>query len=500
MGSSPPTIGLAIVAAVLAAGCSSSPWPTRTLVPRWPPDGSAASPTGGAPLVHASGPQGPGNTAATQPDAGAMQQVMAELQDLGALDPAGQARLMADLRQTDPVWWPMVVQQFRAALAYRRRAERGLGWASHPGQPPAGSETGHDWPVRTVAATVSAEEATAGATHGLAIPATGQPVAGRGGAREGPAVAATRATPGDGQRSQGLARLPGANDAALAPAKAPQGDYPATSYPAAVHQLASRPTDLPQDAGAAEETNEGSGNRATSADWQAELSDAIRTLETQLQGAPATADEAAQQARLRMLYLLAGRRDDALQAIPSIPPADQEFWSKQLYGLATWLDTQRTADGPHRAAEAKRILEEAISRLGESAPLVVRNLAFCTDIQSYGCTKRFRTYEFSPDQEVLLYAEVENFASEATPKGFHTSLRSSYQIFDSRGQRVADHQFTTTPDYCQNPRRDFFIGYHLRLPQRIYPGKHTLQLTIEDLESHKVGQSSIELTIKDAGK
>jgi hypothetical protein len=62
---------------------------------------------------------------------------------------------------------------------------------------------------------------------------------------------------------------------------------------------------------------------------------------------------------------------------------------------------------------------------------------------------------------------------------------------------VADHDFTVTEEYCQNPRRDYFIGYQLRLPKRIYPGKHTLQLTIEDLKSHKVGQSSIDLSIKD---
>ena len=69
---------------------------------------------------------------------------------------------------------------------------------------------------------------------------------------------------------------------------------------------------------------------------------------------------------------------------------------------------------------------------------MVRNLAFCTEVQSYGCVKPFKAYEFAPGQEVLLYAEVENFTSEATPKGYHTALRSSYQVLDGRGQRVAD--------------------------------------------------------------
>ena len=85
-------------------------------------------------------------------------------------------------------------------------------------------------------------------------------------------------------------------------------------------------------------------------------------------------------------------------------------------------------------------------------------------VQSYGCYTPFKKYEFLPDQEVLLYAEVENFGIESTPKGYHTSLRSSYQILDKSGQRIADHAISTTEEYCQNPRRDFFIGYQLRMP------------------------------------
>ena len=231
---------------------------------------------------------------------------------------------------------------------------------------------------------------------------------------------------------------------------------------------------------------------------QEELSAAIKAMEAATPSNPKTADELAQQARLRMLYVLAGRRDDALKPIPSAPPAMQEFWSKELYGLSTLLDSEKKSDATSRAAESKQIFCEALSRLGETAPLLVRNLSFCTAIQSYGCFTPFKKYEFTPDQEALLYAEMDNFASESTPKGYHTQLRSSYQILDSAGQRVADHTFTTTEEYCQNTRRDFFIGYHLRMPKRINPGKYTLQMTIEDLQSQKVGQSTIEFTIKEA--
>jgi len=240
----------------------------------------------------------------------------------------------------------------------------------------------------------------------------------------------------------------------------------------------------------------GQAGLAASGPWQAHLAAAIQSVEAENKAKPKGQSYPALEARLRMLYLLAARRDDAMLPIPAASSSDQDYWSKQIFGLCTWLDAERTPDAARRAGETKRILSEALARLGESAPLVVRNLAFCTAVLGYGSIQPFKKSEFAPDQEVLLYAEVENFLSEATAKGFHTSLRSSYQVFDSRGQRVADHEFPVVEEFCQNPRRDYFIGYHLRLPKRIYPGKHTLQLTVEDSQSHKVGQSTIAFTVK----
>ena len=37
-------------------------------------------------------------------------------------------------------------------------------------------------------------------------------------------------------------------------------------------------------------------------------------------------------------------------------------------------------DAGRRAAETKRILGEALAQLGETAPLAVRNLTFCTEV------------------------------------------------------------------------------------------------------------------------
>jgi hypothetical protein len=422
----PLIIGLLLIGMFLS-GCASSRWWEEMNNPRM-----AASPrpdkfTAAKANATAADAQNPQSMAPNiQPNAQAMQAIMEELRQLGTLDPAAQNKLMDDLKQTDPALWPLVMQQFRAAIAYKRRAAE--------------------------------REMAAGNNVQLT---------------------------GGNQPADQIDRLP----TTQTPPQASNKVQPA------VDQQPVKETSNPVVKASYEEPVSVQSDK-----WQEKLSGAISSLESSEKGNPKAPEELSRQARLRMLYVLAGRRDDALKPIPSAPPAMQEFWSKELYGLATLLDEEKSPDATRRAAESKQILHEALIRLGETAPLVVRNLTFCTAIQSYGCVTPFKKNEFIPDQEALLYAEMDNFSSESTSKGFHTTLRSSYQILDSAGQRVADHTFTTTEEYCQNPRRDFFIGYHLRMPKRINPGKYTLQLTIEDTKSQKVGQSSIEFRIKESEK
>ncbi len=77
---------------------------------------------------------------------------------------------------------------------------------------------------------------------------------------------------------------------------------------------------------------------------------------------------------------------------------------------------------------------------------------------------------------MLLYAEVENFKSEESPKGFRTALKSSYQVVDKQGTRMAGADPQTMEEFCQNPRRDYFVRYRLNLPKPLPDGVYTLQI------------------------
>jgi hypothetical protein len=438
---------------------------------------------------------------------------MGEVRQLGVLDPEEQNRLLEDLRQTDPALWPMMVRQVRAAVAYRRKslekappARHDAALAAAASESTSDDDTHFDKPTapRRAQRTDDSEQLAANPPNGAErLPASTK--TGKATLRyedvptlpehSSDAAAAIAAYARITDRARlGAARMRDTNSLDGGALDELQRVAPVSfERPVATTRDG---VSLKATAPAKPATAAVPGESASPADWHASLAQTIKSLEAEVPEQPKTADDFSKHARLRMLYALAGRREDAAKPIPAAPPAMQDFWAKELYGLCVLLDTERQADAMSRAAEARQHLGEACTRLGQMAPLLVRNLSFCTEVQSYGCCTPFKSYDFLPGQEVLLYAEIENFGVESTAKGYHTALRSSYQILDKSGQRIADHAISTTEENCQNPRRDFFIGYQLRIPSRINPGKYTLQLMIEDLKSQKVGQASVELTIK----
>ncbi|MCX7424620.1 MAG: hypothetical protein NTW96_03175 [Planctomycetia bacterium] len=445
------TIVLVLIGLGLAGGCQSAPWSADGAAPGLPAAArSAPAPFGAAPGV----PPPPVPDAASAPSRPTPRQIMAEAHDLGASDPEAQARLLAELRDSDPSLWPLVLESFRARLAYARQARQNE--TSNPRE----------------AAPVASNQAPAAEPSAPAMAAATSPTA-------------------------SVARLPVPADTALPPAAAPEGPYPQTREPGPTEILTRRPSDArPAAPPRADGVVRTSYAEDSPEDWRGPLSEAIAMLESAGGGEPGAKSDVVRQARLRLLLLAAGRRDEALEPIRSADAAASDFWSNEFFGLNVLLTPEEIPQEPRRAAEAKRRLAGALDSLGETAALEVRNLAFCSDVQSYGAVKRFDKYEFSPGQRLLLYAEIDNFKSEETPRGYHTSLRSSYQIFDAAGRRVDQQESTATEEHCANPRRDYFLGCDFHLPKQIYPGEHTLKLTVEDLKSRKVGESSITFTIK----
>jgi hypothetical protein len=199
-----------------------------------------------------------------------------------------------------------------------------------------------------------------------------------------------------------------------------------------------------------------------------------------------------------MLRLLSGDTDGALEPIPGISPAEQDYWSRQIFALATYLDHHGQPDDKRRAAASVLHVDEAVSHLRELGSLSVRNLSFCKSVYGYGAIEPYDAEVFSPGEQVSLYVEVENYHSRSTEKGFCTSLGSTYEILNEQGERVGGGEIPDVNDCCRSRRRDFHIQYSLTLPEKLPPGPYHLQLVIKDRQSDKRGQATASFEIKGA--
>ncbi len=203
--------------------------------------------------------------------------------------------------------------------------------------------------------------------------------------------------------------------------------------------------------------------------------------------------------QLRLLHLMTGQMDRALQPVPGIDPADQEFWQQMLWGMANYFDTQGMPDSSERATQTIAQLKSAAARLQEKARLELHNVAFCYKISGFGNYQRFKRDEFTPGQPVLLYAEVGNFKSEVVSEGqFRTLLKSTLEIVEGgpAGRVVETLPLAPSEDRCRNQRRDYYHSYEFAVPQSCNPGPHTLRLRVEDQLGKKLAVTALNFTVQ----
>ena len=203
---------------------------------------------------------------------------------------------------------------------------------------------------------------------------------------------------------------------------------------------------------------------------------------------------------LRMLHLIAGDHGRAIEAVSGLPPAEQEFWQHVLWGLSSELDERSIPDPADRATQAVAALRTAANRLSAEAKLTLRNVNFCHRVDSFGNAVRFDRDEFTPDQPVLIYAEVENFTSEQTLEGrYRTVLRSKVEIFKAGGDQLIETLPLDQPitvDLCDRHRQDYFQIYDLKIPSRIGLGPHVMKLTVEDTQGNQIAETRLNFTVK----
>ncbi len=408
-----------------------------------------------------------------------MAQVLDELEQVRAIDATAQKRLLADLKKTPLEDWPLVVDQFYSGLRYREQLRARS-------------------PMEAIAKEVSSERKSANeplVQSGESVDR--QPQAGvdpdvpphsvpgiHGGLPETVLEPTTLVTadppvsPPPSDTTETRFAKPTGSAAILASHTTPVATLAVKRLPG--------PLSVPK-------TDTGQSKPQKGVLWEQQLATALESFARQVPEPPGTTQDVPALARFKLMQLAAGQPDAAPERVPGMSPTDHDYWSGQLFALAT--DPASAMDSKHRATAASHQLEKVLIHLREQAALSVRNLAFCTKVYDYGAYEEYAESRFQAGKQLSLYAEVENFQSCMTDRGYFTSLASSYELLDEKGIHVDRGEFPSVEDYCRNRRRDFHIEYGLSLPEQIAAGNYRLQLTIKDNLSNKTGQNVIEFEV-----
>ncbi len=231
-------------------------------------------------------------------------------------------------------------------------------------------------------------------------------------------------------------------------------------------------------------------------DWRIHLQQAIEAIQRQQKAVKPTPEIALNlQASERLMNLLLGDLDKAYLPIEDLQQHEQDYFREQVHALYDAFDPAGHPVMARRWSLALASLRKAESFLATGADLELKNLAFCTQVDGFGIVTKFAQNQFQPEQECLLYCEVDNFTTLQVKNGYETQLQGNYEIVEANGRRVAQGLLPMNTDLCSNQRRDYFIVYQLYMPSDISAGKYQLKLTIEDMHGKKFGQSSIDFRV-----
>ncbi len=237
--------------------------------------------------------------------------------------------------------------------------------------------------------------------------------------------------------------------------------------------------------------------------WDEQLARLVSVAERQFPARDRVEDEAkldyiTQQVHLRMLYLMSGQQQRAMQAIPGIPAPEQEFWQQTFWAITNYFDDENIPDSTDRMTQVISLLSTAIDRLRENSQLEIRTAVFCRKIDGFGVYERFERDEFEPGQTVLLYAEAQNFFSEPNADGrYRTVLNASLEFYRAglSGGLIKTIDLPAKEDLSQSRRHDYFNGFLFSIPDEATLGPHTLKITLEDELSHKIATTSVNFTV-----
>jgi len=167
-------------------------------------------------------------------------------------------------------------------------------------------------------------------------------------------------------------------------------------------------------------------------------------------------------------------------------------------GLSGFRENLVSISPQNRPLPSEKIapLDQMMRRLHRQVGLELPVMALCQEVSTFGAyTPLPDQFPLGTPQDVVLYVEVDRFASERQESGmWETRLTMEAVLYDPEGAPILEMPSAQGVDRSHQRRRDFFVWQVLTLPAISEPGRYTLKVTVQDKLSNRIAQQSLPLT------
>jgi hypothetical protein len=213
---------------------------------------------------------------------------------------------------------------------------------------------------------------------------------------------------------------------------------------------------------------------------------------------------------LALRCLMAKRLPEGIQSLERCDKANQQALLTLLPLVARLGESSLDQMKPEEIAKFLDRIEALHGDLRSRAALELGQVCFCQSVLGYGVINRLpQEYAFQAGRDgklgenMTLYVEVKNFASQPIGPVHETRLAAKVVMFDAQGKPVWDYLFPAKPDSSVSPRHDYFFFLSFGVPAHLTPGRYRLRLEVSDQTGftgrqappHRIAQRSLQFEV-----
>ncbi len=188
------------------------------------------------------------------------------------------------------------------------------------------------------------------------------------------------------------------------------------------------------------------------------------------------------QVDLRLARLIADQPAAAAEAIESLSPHEQEFWQELILGISQFRSPDESVAYNDQLSMTVGQLRSAIRQLEPISSLSIRRLDFCERIHGFGSIEGRNSTIFDSGNRMMIYAEVENLATELTDFGsYRTVFSGTLELWAADGsQALMTYSIEPNDSESTSRRVDYFLSANVTLPSHLPPGEYEMKLRLQD--------------------